>query len=239
MNSQPTASPPPNRCAATSGNRARGIASTIAARSTAKESRSTGARRMYARPARTCRHPALALLSAGGSAGSRTVAHSAPVNATASTAYARATSDRARSTPAASGPATPAAVAAVVLTAFAAGSSGAGTSRGTIACLVGELTANATACRATSPSNSTGLSTRSSAWTNSPSVADHMTRVETSNSRRRSTASATAPPQSAKVSKGTSPATPINPTHSEEWVSWNISTGTATAVSWKPKLDTP
>ena len=127
----------------------------------------------------------------------------------------------------------------MVLSALAAGSSARGTSRGTIACRVGELTAYAVVCTATRPSSSSGLPTRSSAWLSSPSVADHISSEEASSSRRRSTASATAPPHRLKTRSGTRPATPSSPTQNDDRVSWNISTGTATAVSWKPKLDTP
>jgi hypothetical protein len=55
---------------------------------------------------------------------------------------------------------------------------------------------------------------------------------------RRSTTSATAPPQRPKISRGTRPATPSRPTHADEPVMSNICTGTATAVNWNPKNDT-
>jgi hypothetical protein len=50
--------------------------------------------------------------------------------------------------PAVSGPSTPPAVVAVWVSVFAAGTRPAGTSRGTIACRTGELTANAADCTA-------------------------------------------------------------------------------------------
>src|SRR5215831_19835521 len=106
---------------------------------------------------------------AGGSDGSRSAAHIATVNVSASTTYAQEMSARAMMTPATSGPATVAALDMVKFSVLAWAISAAGTIREMIAERVGMLTATAADCNATSTSSSTGLSTRRNDWTASPS----------------------------------------------------------------------
>ena len=109
--------------------------------------------------------------------------------------------------------------------------------RGMMADRVGMVTATAADCTATSPSSNHGLLTFSTAWASSDNVTSHM-RVElTSSRRRRSSRSASAPPQSEKINNGTRPPTPRTPTQALDFVIAYIWTGTATAVSWVPKND--
>src|SRR6516164_3813110 len=61
----------------------------------------------------------------------------------------------------------------------------------------------------------------------------------TSSIRRRSTASTTDPPNSDPRISGNSWASETSPTYSEEWVIVYTWYGTATAVSWLPRTDTP
>src|SRR5512133_812670 len=117
---------------------------------------------------------------------------------------------------------------------LAAGTSGTGSTRGTIAPRVEEATANPAAWTATSPSSSGRLARSSSAAASSAPVHPHRVSDDPSSSSRRSTASATAPPQSPNNTSGTSPTSPSVPTQNEEPVSSYTCTGTAAAVSWKP-----
>ena len=117
---------------------------------------------------------------------------------------------------------------------LADGTSEAGSTRGTIAPRVEKATANPAAWTATSPSSRGRLASPVMAATSSPPVHAHSSSDDPSSSRRRSTASATAPPQSPNSTSGTSPASPSIPTQNEDPVSSNTCTGTATAVSWKP-----
>src|SRR5215217_3549861 len=105
-------------------------------------------------------------------------------------------------------------------TVLAAGTSSAGSTRGTIAPWVEEATANPAACTATSPSSSGRLATSSRAAASSPPVHPHRVSDAPSSSSRRSTASATAPPQSPNITSGTSPTSPSIPTQNEDPVSW-------------------
>jgi hypothetical protein len=122
---------------------------------------------------------------------------------------------------------------------LAAGISAVGTMRGMIACRAGELTAKPADCTAVSASSSIGLRTPSSACASRPTVDSQVSAELASRSLRRSTTSAAAPPHNPKTSRGTNPATPSRPTQPEDCVMANISTGTATAVNWNPKNETP
>src|SRR5215475_10200781 len=241
-NSQPTAPGPPKRVVATSGNSARGIANTIATMSTANDMSSTRCPAMYRSPPTTERSPTRARAAppapsrsgraAGGSAGSRSAAYSATVNSTASMPYAAANPpSRAITTPASSGPATEPTLATVKLRVLAAGTSGAGISRGTIALRTGEVTANAPDCTATRARTNARLASPSRACTSSARVTAQVTEDEASSSIRRSTASATAPPHSPNTTSGPSATSPSIPTQNEEPVISYTCTGTATAVS--------
>ena len=117
---------------------------------------------------------------------------------------------------------------------LAAGTSGSGRTRGTIAPRVEEATANPAACTATSPSSRGRPATPSRAAASSPPVHAHSSSDDPSSSSRRSTASATAPPHSPNRTSGTRPTSPSIPTQNEDPVSSYTCTGTATAVSWKP-----
>jgi hypothetical protein len=117
---------------------------------------------------------------------------------------------------------------------LAAGTSPVGRTRGTIAPRVEEATANPAAWTATSPSSRGRLASPATAAASSAPVQPHRVSDDASSSRRRSTASATAPPQSPNSTSGTSPTTPSMPTQNEDPVSSYTCTGTATAVSWKP-----
>lgn len=180
--------------------------------------------------------------TSGGTDGSRSVAHIDTLNSTASMAYATTrptpVAKLAKISPAVSGPSTMAAWKVVKCSVLAAGTSDFATSLGTIACRVGELTAKALDCRATRPSSRSGLPTCSTACASSPKVASHITAELATSSSRRSTTSATAPPHKPKINSGSRAARPSRPTHSESSVNENISTGTATAVNWKPNIDT-
>ena len=57
--------------------------------------------------------------------------------------------------------------------------------------------------------------------------------------RRRSIASATAPPYRPKTISGIKPASPFSPTQSDEPVIAYTWTATAMAVTWKPRNETP
>jgi hypothetical protein len=102
---------------------------------------------------------------------------------------------------------------------LAAGTSGVGRTRGTIAPLVEEATANPAAWTATRPSSSGRLANPSRAAASSPPVQAHRVSDDPSSSRRRSTASATAPPQSPNTISGTRPTIPSMPTQNEDPVS--------------------
>ncbi len=87
-----------------------------------------------------------------------------------------------------------------------------------IAPRVGEEIANAPDCTATSASSRPTLFRCSTAWSRSKPVHAQVTADEMSSSVRRSTASATEPPQSPKMTSGTRPATPSMPTQNEDLV---------------------
>ena len=89
-NSQPTAPGPWKRVWAASGNSARGMASTIATMSTAKDISSTGLPAMKLRPSTTDRSPGRTVSPSGGIGGSRNAAYRPTVNKDASMAYAAA-----------------------------------------------------------------------------------------------------------------------------------------------------
>jgi hypothetical protein len=116
---------------------------------------------------------------------------------------------------------------------LAAGTGSAGSTRGTIAPGRGGHREPA-AWTATRPSSNGRVATFSRAAASSPPVHPHRVSDDPSSSSRRSTASATAPPQSPNSTSGTSPTSPSMPTQNEDPVSSYTCTGTATAVSWKP-----
>ena len=89
--------------------------------------------------------------SAGGRSGSRRSAHSAKVNSTTSTVYARPKFPPATMNAPSSGPTTNAMFQETVCRTFAAGSSSTGTRRGMIAERAGLFTANPADCSATRP----------------------------------------------------------------------------------------
>ena len=116
------------------------------------------------------------------------------------------------SAPARSGPKTAPNVDIVVLSAFAEGSSPAGTSRATTAPRVGMLIAKNARLTARSPSTSQTEPTPAKAWSQSIAEVSVTPTLVTRRSLRRSTASATAPPQSPNTSSGTSATAPVSPT---------------------------
>ena len=85
-----------------------------------------------------------------------------------------------------------------------------------IALRVGEVTANAADCTPTSTSSSAMLRRPASACTSRASVTIQVSADAHSSSRRRSTASATAPPYRPKTISGTSPTRPSMPTQNED-----------------------
>ena len=169
-NSQPAAAGPPKRSSATSGNSARGIASTIAAMSTAKDIISTGCRRMKARPATTDRSPGRVTLAErqdrrqpeGGVERGGEQRRVDPVGQRVAAAgqhhageqRARRTDAEVRWTPGCWPPAP----------------GRAGTIRGTTAPRVGEAKAKPTDCSATRPSRTQRCSSPRRAWASSPNV---------------------------------------------------------------------
>ena len=78
-----------------------------------------------------------------------------------------------------------------------------------------------------------------SAFSASPALDSAPSASTTSSIRRRSTASTSDPPNSDPRISGNSCASDTSPTNSDERVSSYTWYGTATAVSWVPKLDTP
>src|SRR4051812_22238837 len=138
------------------------------------------------------------------------------------------------SAPASSGPKTAPKVDMVELSALADGSSSPGTSRATTAPRVGMLIAKSAWLTASSARTShTEPKFRNACSQSSAEVMATRTLVTTS-SFRRSTASATAPPQSPKTSSGTRATSPVRPTYAEDPVRSKTCFGTATAVSWVP-----
>jgi hypothetical protein len=141
------------------------------------------------------------------------------VNSAASIPYAAANPpNRAITTPASSGPATVPTFVTVKLSVFAAGTSGTGISRGTIALRTGEVTAKAADCTATRTRINPRLARPSSACTSSPRVTAQVVNDDMSSSSLRSITSATAPPHSPNTISGTSATRPSMPTQNEERV---------------------
>jgi hypothetical protein len=99
---------------------------------------------------------------------------------------------------------------------FAAAICSGGTTRGITDPRVDPTTANAADCTATSESMIATESIPASEWASSPSVDAHSPIDPTRSTRRRSSASATAPPQSPKTIRGTSPTAPIMPTQNDD-----------------------
>ena len=73
------------------------------------------------------------------------------------------------------------------------------------------------------------------AFTANPALTDRRSTCATSNSLRRSYASASAPPMSDPAMSGTSAARPSRPTISDERVSTYTWYGAATTVIWLPR----
>ena len=124
------------------------------------------------------------------------------------------------STPASSGPAIAPACTTVMFSALAAGSSAAGSSRGSTALRVGWLTARNAVCTENSTSTVQTPPMPLVAVTQRASELTAMPAPVTSSSTRRSTASAMAPPHSPNTISGTRPNSPVSPTQAEEPVSW-------------------
>src|SRR5262245_44660029 len=137
------------------------------------------------------------------------------------------------SAPAASGPKTIPNDPTVAVSAVAGAMSSLGTSRATAAVRVGMLTATNACWTAKSPSTpqtlvpTTANSQKSALVAATPTLVTRMT-------VRRSNASASAPPQSPKISNGTSPNAPASPTNPDDPVMSNTCLGTATVVSCDP-----
>jgi hypothetical protein len=122
----------------------------------------------------------------------------------------------------------------VELSAPAAASSSGGTSRGTMAPRAGAFRPKQACCTASSSRTThTDREPVNACSQNSIDVTAMPAFVTTSRVRR-STASATEPPQRPKTTSGTSATAPLTPTHADDPVSSKICLGTATAVSWLP-----
>ena len=154
-----------------------------------------------------------------------------PRNVATSKAKAAATPDVAMITPAKSGPTTATVWPLSQLTAIAAGSRSRGTSRGSADARAGMSTAPMPAAM-----NATTYRAQIGGFGWLASSARH--RLEAArrtcvamSSRRRSTASATAPPPSENTRIGTSWTMARSPIESELWVSCHSSNGSATTVT--------
>ena len=121
--------------------------------------------------------------------------------------------------PATSGPAIAPACMTVMFSELAAGSSAAGTSRGSSALRVGWLTAKNACCTANSDSSSQTFVEPANACTANRPLVTIRPMVVTSRIVRRSNTSASAPPYRPKTTRGTRPNTPVSPTYAEEPVS--------------------
>ncbi len=216
-NSQPRAKPPPGGSpkvrSAISGKRALGIPATIATMSTTNEASSTFCAAMYRKPSTTSRSPARrAGPEVGGRDGSRHTAQSTAASAKVSTRYRLDRPTTGSSAPAAIGPNTAPNVVTVPLRAAAEGSRSSGTTRATTALRVGMLTAKNAWLTLSRPSTTHTDPTSSSACAHSRHAVAAMPVLVTSRRVRRSTVSATAPPQRPNTSSGTRPNSPARPT---------------------------
>ena len=169
----PPSGGPPKVCSAICGNSARGIPSTMARMSTTKVSSSTSRPRRYRRPSTDLR-----ALRAGGPAAASAAAGRPPRpprsarSRRSGTAGPRPTVGS--STPASSGPSSTPTLNTVMLSAFAPGTSSAGTSRGMIAPRAGLLTANRPCCRASIAKTTTTEPPPTIALTHSPMLVSEM-----------------------------------------------------------------
>ncbi len=136
------------------------------------------------------------------------------------------------------GPATAPSVATVMLSEFAAGSSASGTIVGSSAPRAGWLSPKKACCIANTLSSTHTLSIWMTARNASSALVTMRPTVEMMRSLRRSTTSASDPPQSPKTMSGTSPKTPLSPTYPEDPVMWKICAGMATTVICAPSTVT-
>jgi hypothetical protein len=141
--------------------------------------------------------------------------------------------------PAMSGPTTCPTLLVVKLRVLAAGTSSAGTSRGTMAPRAELATAKKPAWTATSSRISGTLFNPSRVCASRPRVTSQVPMELTRYSSRRSTVSATAPPHSPNATSGRNPTSPTRPTSSDEPDSAYTCTGTATWVSMAPMNEVP
>jgi len=150
--------------------------------------------------------------SAGGSAGSRAIAHNVGVIAIASNRNSIRAPTTGISTPASNGPAMPANQTDIDCKAFAAGSSPEGTRRGTTAPPTAAFAPNMACCTAMSGSSTATDFRPAAACAHNSADVTAMPALVTSSIRRRSTTSAIAPPHSAATTIGAKPARLARPT---------------------------
>ena len=112
-----------------------------------------------------------------------------------------------------------------------AGTSGGGSNRGTKVRRAGEPSAPNEVCSATSPSTSHTDSSPSTAWIASAATATSCPAEVASTSVRRSTRSASDPPNGESSTIGTAWASPIEPVHTGLWVSCQTWSMTAKTVN--------
>ncbi len=211
-------SPPWNTWSASGANSDRGMPNTIATMSTTKVMSSTLRVRRKRSPSTTLASPARRPPPSGAIAGRDSTAAIEAAKDTASSPYAAPKPNAPMRKPASSGPPAKPTLNSTCRSAFPAGSSSLGSSRGTKADRAGESSANRPAWAATIAYSSQTCWEPARACASRTVDSPACAVVVASTSRRRSTASATAPPYRPRTTSGTRPARPTRPTAAAERV---------------------